>query len=247
MRPRVIAHNLTSLDGRLTVAPGVLLLSGDERWKRIAGDVDAYARLMRDDQPDAILEGSGSFVTDDAPSAFSDATTVEVPPGDFLPEEVIHRPGHRGWFVIVDGRGRVQWQFKESPDPAMPGWHLLVLVHDSTPAGYLDFLQQERIPYLVAGSDRVDLTAALERLGDRLDVRCVLATGGGRLQGALLRAGLVDDLDLELLPALIGGAGTPSLFGGQPLRADEQPTLVTITECSLVDGRILVRASIRPR
>ena len=35
--PRVITHNVSSLDGRLSL-PGVLLLHGDQRWSAIAGD-----------------------------------------------------------------------------------------------------------------------------------------------------------------------------------------------------------------
>jgi riboflavin biosynthesis pyrimidine reductase len=246
-RPSLLTHNVASLDGRLTIAPGVLLLAGDERWDTVIGAGDAHARLRREFAPDAILEGSGSFVTEDASPPLFAEPPPDVAVGlyrDHLPPEVVGRQGHRGWFVVVDGRGRIRWGFREYPDPEWSGWHLLVLACARTPSGHLGVLRDERIPYLVAGDERVDLAAALERLAARLGVRRVLSTGGGRLQGALLRAGLVDEVSLELAPALIGGETTPVLFAGRPLAADEWPTRLEITDLRLEEGRVLLRARV---
>jgi riboflavin biosynthesis pyrimidine reductase len=242
-KPWVIAYNLASLDGRVTIAPDVLLLTGDERWSAIAGDGDTYAVLKREYDPDVILEGSGSFVLEGEPVAHhatvlpNEAVALHR---DFVPTDVEERPGHRGWFVVVDGRGRVHWQYKE-----MEGWHLLVLACRATPAGYLAYLRDERIPYLVAGDERVDLVAALERLADRFGVRRVLATGGGRLQGALLRAGVIDEVHLELAPALIGGDTTPTLFDAAPLRSEEGPTALELMDVRVESGRVHVRGRVR--
>jgi hypothetical protein len=91
-----------------------------------------------------------------------------------------------------------------------------------TPAPYLAFLRAERIPYLVVGEDRVDLTAALRRMADRLGVTCVVSKAGGGLNGALLRAGLVDELQIVMVPGLIGGKLTPALFDGPELTVGER-------------------------
>jgi riboflavin biosynthesis pyrimidine reductase len=231
-RPHIIVHATASLDGRLTVAPGVLLLGGDERFSSLVGE-DPYERLIREGQPDALLEGSGSFVS-------RDAGPVPLPPADrqpaelltdFLPDSVVGRQSRRGWFVIVDGRGRVAWEYKEFPGETWAGWHLLVLAGRSTPLPYLAFLRREAIPYLVAGDGGVDLPLAVRRLGSELGVRTIVATGGSRLSGALLRAGLIDELDLDLLPALIGGEQTPMLFGGPALGPDEQPLRLELVRC----------------
>jgi riboflavin biosynthesis pyrimidine reductase len=51
-----------------------------------------------------------------------------------------------------------------------------------------------------------------------------VSEAGGGLNGALLRAGLVDELHLVLLPTLIGGHATPATFDGPPLAAEDLPT-----------------------
>lgn len=66
-RPRVVTYNTASIDGRLTIAPGVSLLVGDARLSAIAGDAAPYAWVWDVHDPEVLLEGSGSFVPDGAP------------------------------------------------------------------------------------------------------------------------------------------------------------------------------------
>jgi len=244
-RPRVIVCASASVDGRLTIAPGVLLLHGDERWDDLAGrDEDAYLRLIQEYDPQVILEGSGSLVAEGARPAPLPAVDGDVAPlyQGFVPEGLPDRPGHRGWFTVVDGRGRVRGWMKEWPDPQWQGWHGLILVCHATPAAYLAYLRREGIPYMVQGQDRVDLGRALEKLNTRLGVTTVLSTAGGRLNGALLRAGLVDQVDLTLLPALIGGERTPALFDSPDLGPGELPTRLRLVSAQVESsGRVCLR------
>jgi 2,5-diamino-6-(ribosylamino)-4(3H)-pyrimidinone 5'-phosphate reductase len=232
-KPQVIAINSASLDGKLAISSDRPLLYGDERWQAIEewsaaeGEINAYEQLKAIHKPQATLEGSGSFVTDDVdpeplPPFESDPTSLYE---DFVPESIVHREGHRGWFTAVDGRGRVRNWIKDGAafGADHEGWHLLVLVGHHTPAAYLAYLQRESIPYLVAGDGPVDLRLGLEKMQEKLGVTCILSTAGGRLNGALLRAGLVDEINVEFLPALIGGPETPSLFNSPPLKPDEWP------------------------
>jgi riboflavin biosynthesis pyrimidine reductase len=242
-RPRVVTHALASVDGRITLAPDVQLLYGDERWDAVAGSSgDLYERLKLTYRPQVFLEGSGSFVSSDSapeplPPVTGDTQSLFQ---DFLPPDVVQRPAHRGWFTAVDGRGRVRWMYKEFE--GWEGWHLLVLVAHHTPPAYLAYLQREKIPYLIAGDGRVDLAAALEKLGSLLGVTRVLSTAAGRLNGALLRAGLVDEVSVEVFPAVIGGFNTPSLFDSPELKPDEWPTrLKLISAQAQADGHVWLR------
>ncbi|MBN1886782.1 MAG: dihydrofolate reductase family protein [Thermoflexales bacterium] len=253
-RPQVVIFSTASVDGRLTLASNVMLLYGDERWPSTSGSSMAYNWLQHTHKPQATLEGSGSFVPENA-------TPEPLPPvdsnpqvlyQDFLPAAVVQRPGHRGWFTVVDGRGRVRWVYKEHPSEEWAGWHLLVLVGHHTPPEYLAYLRRENIPYLVAGEQvageqvavkqRVDLGAALEKLKSSLGVTCVLSTAGGRLNGALLRAGLVDEVNIEFFPAIIGGLETPSLFDAPALQPEEWPTQLRLLSAHChTEGQVWLR------
>ncbi|MBN2146736.1 MAG: hypothetical protein JW726_05075, partial [Anaerolineales bacterium] len=158
-RPYIVVNQQASVDGRLAISPDKLLLFGDERWNTIAGaDSTFWEQIKTTHKPQTVLEGSGSFCPLDQPP--DPLPPVEGSPvslyQDYLPSSILNRPGHAGWFSVVDGRGRVRWAYKEYPDPAWAGWYPLVLVCRQTPPESLAYLQREEVPYLVAGQQRVD-------------------------------------------------------------------------------------------
>lgn len=247
MRPKVIVHNVASMDGRLTLAPGVSLMAGDQRWSAMTSGVgDPYARARDTHDPQVFLEGSGSLLTPvDAP--LQEPEPEPAAEGEhFLPDVIIGVPGRR-WFVVVDGAGRVDLQLTEWPDPSWAGWHSLVLTSLAAPGDHLGLLRRRGIPYLVAGTSRVALRRGLELLHEKLGVDTVVATGGGRLGGALLRHQLVDEIDLELLPWAVGGRGTPMLFDAAPLAPDQWPVpLELLGNHHTPDGRVTLRYRVKP-
>jgi riboflavin biosynthesis pyrimidine reductase len=68
---------------------------------------------------------------------------------------------------------------------------------------------------VLAGTDRVDLHAALQALAER-GARSVLAEGGPSLNGQLAAAGLIDELSLTVSPVLVGGDARRILSGVGP-------------------------------
>jgi 2,5-diamino-6-(ribosylamino)-4(3H)-pyrimidinone 5'-phosphate reductase len=111
--------------------------------------------------------------------------------------------------VIVDGRGRVSsWQSLRDAGY----WSSVVAVHTAgTPP------RDHGFPEIVAGSDRVDLAAMLLTLRVRFDARVVRVDSGGALNGALLGAGLVDEVSLLVHPALAAADVRRPWHGGGPL------------------------------
>jgi len=72
----------------------------------------------------------------------------------------------------------------------------------------------------------------MEKIKIKLGVDCLVASVGGKLSGALLRAGLVDEVNLIIKPLIYGGWETPSLFDCEDLKPGEQPArlkLITST------------------
>lgn len=224
-RPRVVLTTTAGVDGRITLRRDQLLLepSAGERWRAaLPADVEGLVR-RRDEwvehhhHPTVTLEGSGTFVTDDTVSPWAQ------PGGPWDHRDHLPRSAER-WFVVVDGRGRMRWSTAEGDGTA-----LLLLVCRATPPGYLEQLRDLGAGWLVAGDERVDLDLALRRLGAELGVRAVRADGGGGVNGALLRAGLVDELHVVTVPMLVGGADTPTFLDGEPLEPDGSPVQLRVT------------------
>ena len=72
---------------------------------------------------------------------------------------------------------------------------------------------------------------------------------GQRLEagGALLRAGLVDEIQLLVLPAVVGGLGTPALFDGSQLLSGERPTSLRLHSSHAdADGLLRARYEVLP-
>ena len=70
-----------------------------------------------------------------------------------------------------------------------------------------------------AGLGSVDVAEALRQIPDIIPAaRFVLAEGGPRLNGALLDAGCIDELDLTIAPALVGGGSSRIVAGAGELR-----------------------------
>lgn len=233
-RPRVIVSSTASLDGRITLSKAERLLTPDvdRRWKsHWPPDVPELiaqraANIDERHHPTVFLEGSGTFVADTAGPAAGIAGQHD--PAD-LRRDWLPKLAPK-WFAVVDGRGRVPWSFTGSADLS-----LLVLVSARTPLAYLAWLRELEVPYLLGGDDRVDMRLALEKMARLLGVTCVVSEGGGGINGALLRGGLVDEIQMIWFPAVIGGAETPSSFDGDSLPPEGAP--LSLTHCGTVVGR----------
>ncbi len=219
-RPKVVVRAVASVDGRVVSAP-----CAGEQWLRFAHKPDA---VLLDSSE---LPGGGDWEPWPLPPFDGDPQSLYQ---DFLPDAVVHRPAHQGWFTVVDSRGHERWAFKEDGH-----WHLLVLVAHHTPPDYLAYLRHENIPYLVAGQDGPDFSLAVEKLGSLLHVTCVMSTAAGELGGALLRAGVVDDVNIEFSSNVQGGRQTPLLFDSPASEPAETPTRLKLVSVQVqAEGRV---------
>lgn len=213
-RPYIVFHVTASVDGRISFGPNFDMFQDmDESKKYISQEsvvhVESEKWLRAFHNPQADMLGSNSIVKEND-------KLKELPPfegraaklfQDYLPDEVVERPNHKGWLVVVDGRGRLRSGYR-----GHEGWHMLHLVSHGVETEYLAFLQKEKIPYIITGKERVDLKLAMEKLREELDVKTLFSTAAGKLGGAMLRAGLVDEISIVTHPNIIGGFNTPCLF-----------------------------------
>ena len=156
-----------------------------------------------------------------------------------MPEKLRTHSGQ--WLVVIDSRARVRWSSVEQD-----GTKLAVLISSTTPAAYRQFLREHDVPYLETGDGRVDLRQALGRVGEAFGVDRIVSTAGGVLNGAFLRAGLVDEIDIQFLPAVVGRAEAPAIFEGYDFSAASGfYDLRLISAESRPDGSIFIRYAAR--
>ena len=117
-------------------------------------------------------------------------------------------PGeHDSYAFAVDPRGRLAWTSND-----ISGDHVVAILSERVSDEYLDFLRKRGVSYLLAGARDIDFPLALEKIGARFGVRTLLLEGGGKINGSMLRAGLVDEVSLLVAPVVDGRTGTPTLF-----------------------------------
>ena len=96
----------------------------------------------------------------------------------------------------------------------------------------------EGVSYLFAGKTELDLALLLESLNRELGIKRLLLEGGGKANGSFLRAGLVDELSLAIVPAVDGAKGAPHVFDSETeLAGPTAPvTAMTLKDCKVLDG-----------
>lgn len=206
-RPRVTVHTMASVDGRID---------------HFAGDVGLYYELAAGLPQDAVLAGSSTFLAAAAAEGIELTGEDPLPAGGAAPADAKPRAAAPDaaapLLVIVDSRGqltRFAWLTK------LPYWRaVLVACSATTPPTHLELLVRHGIDHVVVGEDRVDLARLLDVLAAELGIERVRVDSGGTLNGALLRAGLVDEISLLVAPYAVGGRSPAALFVADDLVDD---------------------------
>ena len=196
MRPRVICHMTTSIDGRIVVEGWPL----DDEVRR------QYERVHASYKPEGWICGRVTMEPF-AGAMRSDAEVARVHAGSAPREDSLAPGDFESFAFAIDPSGRLAW---ESND--IDGDHVVAILSERVSNDYLTFLRERGVSYLLAGAHDVDLPVALEKIGERFGVRTLRLEGGGRINGGMLRAGLIDEVSLLVAPVADGRIGTPALF-----------------------------------
>jgi riboflavin-specific deaminase-like protein len=91
---------------------------------------------------------------------------------------------------------------------------IIVLTTCRAPTAKLNRLRRRGAEVQICGDREIDFRKALAWLYETFRVKRLLCEGGGELNDALFRAGLVDELHLTICPRIIGGRQAPTIADG---------------------------------
>jgi hypothetical protein len=195
---------VTSVDGRIW----------GSRWRPKSNVVpNLFERLH--DQLVAEQGGGGSWLCGRITAQeFARGKGKTYPPtGEVFPREHWFAPrgSNRGeakaWGIFLDAHGKACWERSD-----IGGDPILVILTEAVSDSHLAGLRADGVSYIFAGKDEIDLAGALETLNRELGVERLMVEGGGGANGALLRAGLIDELSIVITAAIDGSSGAPTVF-----------------------------------
>lgn len=201
MKPHVICHMITSLDGRLhpsgwTKSPD----GGRSEWSAI------YERLHQALEGDAWLVGRVTMAEMTRAAAHPPATF-----GTVDRRRHIAARDADSYAIALDPSGKLHFD-----GGSVGGDPVIVLLGSGVPDSHLAELAGDGVSYLVSQAPTLDLAAMLDELGRAFGIGRLLLEGGAGANGALLAAGLVDELSLVVAPALDGRPGIDAIVQDGP-------------------------------
>jgi 2,5-diamino-6-(ribosylamino)-4(3H)-pyrimidinone 5'-phosphate reductase len=197
MKPHIICHMLSSVDGR-TDGDSLEAVTSEGEYEATSKQFESNAWLCGRTTMQEILGDNEPFV--------SGANTPAGP----QPVHVARRA--ESYAVCVDTLGKLRWTSGD-----LRGDHLICIVSERTPGDYLALLREKGVSYLVAGDAAIDLADAAEKLCEHFGIHTLLVEGGGHINGAFLQAELVDEVSILLAPGIDGRHGIAATFDGMKL------------------------------
>jgi riboflavin biosynthesis pyrimidine reductase len=193
-RPYVICHMCVTIDGKIM----------GQRWLDLPGG-KALRNLF---EPTAARFGIGAWIVGTTTmKEFSGRPMplrkpkTPVPAGDF-----IANPKAKKLAIGVDAKAVLRVQ-----DSEVDGDHVVLLITNQASPAYRSHLRDAGVSYLICGATKVDLPRALQKLHKAFSLRKLMAQGGGKFNGSMLKAGLIDEISLITVP--ISDGGGPSIAG----------------------------------
>lgn len=210
MKPHVICHMISSIDGRTL----------HSRWRpQIPDSGRIFERLHEQ------LEGDAWLVGRVTGQEFAKAKAYPTQADEAHPREAwFARRDADAYGVVLDAQGKIAWGRSD-----IGGDPIVVVLTEQVSDAHLAGLRKDGVSYFFAGKQKLDPGLVLETLNRELGVKRLLLEGGGTANGEFLRAGLVDEISVAICPAVDGAHGAPSVFDSRAQDAQARAPLATVT------------------
>ncbi|MFT3688444.1 RibD family protein [Paenirhodobacter sp.] len=224
MRPHIICHMITSIDGRLhpsrftRAAKGVSADILDGHYETIAERFGAEGWIVGRKTMAEIAKGRARSI--------ADAPVLPRTPH-------LGNRGGRKLAIAIDPSGRVHYGRDSIGED-----HAVAVLGEQVSDAYLAELRADGVSYLFAGPDGHDLPRAMEQLASVFGVKKILLEGGGTINGAFLRHRLIDEFSTLISPAVDGMAGSDSIVDYRGPEGERPGTgqALRLTACEVLEG-----------
>lgn len=208
MRPYVICHMTTSIDGKVT---GNFLFR-----EECIPATEEYYRLNRKIPAQGFACGRVTMEESFTGGWYPELSNYENK--KISREDFIANTNASRYAVAFDRRGRLGWKSSEieDDDPGYGGAHIIEVMCENVSDAYLAYLQNIGVSYIFAGEEEMNLKMALEKLNKHFSINVLLLEGGSEINGAFERAGFIDELSL-VQSAVIADADSKPLFADSTL------------------------------
>ncbi|PIO99462.1 dihydrofolate reductase family protein [Pleomorphomonas carboxyditropha] len=224
MRPFIVCHMGTSIDGRLhpsrftPAAEGISVKVLRSHYEEVAGHFNAEGWIVGRKTMAEMAKG--------LQRAIDNAPTVARQP------HVANRNG-RDLAVAIDPSGRVHYG-----QDNIGGDHIVAVLGEQVPDDYLAELREDGVSYIFAGPKGDDLPGAMDQLANVFGVKRLLLEGGGRINGAFLKHRLIDEFSTLIFPAVDGLAGASSIvdYDGAEGERPGAGKALRLIGCEILEG-----------
>lgn len=199
MKPKVICHMLSSVDGRLVADRFSKPFDGTNQEELY----EPYYDIEKELGPTAWMIGNNTIQIDNKVAIFDYENYASAK--EF--KTFIGKRETTKTCIIFDSKGKIIY-----PADNINGDNVIAVLGETVSDEYLAHLREKEISYLFAGQDGYNLNKALETLNTEFRYNELLLDGGGTLNGKFLKAGLLDELSLLMYPGIDGHSDMPSIF-----------------------------------
>lgn len=195
-RPFVLVNMAMTADGKIATANRAVSTFGSKQ------DHDHLLTLRA--TADAVMVGARTV----------DSGPINLGPGGkkFRQQRLDYGLAEFNLRIIVTGSGSLDarshvFQHRFSP--------IIILTTQRTSAAKLNRLRALADEVKICGRNEINFHSALRWLRRKWGVQRLLCEGGGDLNDAMFRAGLVDEIHLTICPLVFGGCSAPTIAEGR--------------------------------
>ena len=197
--PYVICHMCSTVDGKQITTRFSLSYNGKKANEIIA----PYGQISANYKANVVMYGRNTVEEGFFKTKYDYQNHKPAAKHEFFKGELI-TPRYA---LLADPEGALVYDKNQIRDQ-----DIIVMLGEGVSEEYMAALREKNISYVFAGKDGYDVGVAFKTLKKEFGVERIIVQGGGTLNGAILKQGLINEISILYAPSIDGLAGVPSIY-----------------------------------